>query len=100
MARELASRSRNYARAQYDALVLGAIEHFPAPLSEGLGCAAPVCPPEHLERIYRWERFLHLFAIISARDWVLPVDGEHRAFLAPVLDMLNFGQVGIRLDLT
>lgn len=98
MARELASRSRNYARAQYDALILGAIEHFPAPLSEGLGCAAPVCPPEHLERIYRWERFLHLFAIISARDWVLPVDGEHRAFLAPVLDMLNFGQVGIRAE--
>ncbi len=98
MAREMASRSRTYARAQYDALVPAAIERFPALLSEGLGCPAASCPRARLEAVYGWARFARLFAIVSARDWVLPVDGENRAFLAPVLDLLNFGQVGIRAE--
>ena len=33
-----------------------------------------------------------MFAIVAARDWVLPMYGTRRTFLAPHLDLLNFGQ--------
>ena len=98
LAREMAGRSRTYARMQYDTLVTPSLARFPMPLSEGLGCAGSACSPERLGAVYSWERFQRLFAIVSARDWVLPVDGESRAFLAPQVDLLNFGQVGIRAE--
>ena len=95
-ARELATRSRSFARYHYDAIVKPALARFQSQLSEGLGCPSGVCSTERLASIYSWERFAHMFAIVSARDWVLPMNVMDRAFLAPQLDLLNLGQVGIR----
>ena len=91
-----ASRSRMH--ALYKNMVPMAIQRFAPELSEGLGCTGlrGQCDASRLEALYSYDNFAHLFAILAARDWVLPVYGQHRPFLVPVMDMLNFGQVGIR----
>ena len=96
--REMATRARASAHDKYDILVPPAIEHFPSLLSEGLGCAGGTCSREVLQSVYSWTRFHRLFVIVSARDWVLPVDGQDQAFMAPQADLLNFGQVGVRAE--
>ena len=103
MLRSLAATSRASAERNFEAIVPAAISRFGAVLSEGLECAAPSpggghpsCSHAELAAVYSRERFLRTYAIIAARDWVLPVYGRHRAFLAPVIDMLNYGQVGLR----
>ena len=35
--------------------------------------------------------------MLRARDWILPMYGKSEPFLAPVIDMLNYGQIGIRV---
>lgn len=92
MLHDLGARARKDAVRQYEALVEPAIEWFGASLSDGLSCGGS-CPLQRLKVIYSMERFLRFYAIIAARDWVLPLNGEPKAFLAPILDMLNFGQV-------
>jgi len=95
----------------FDTLVPLAIARFPHLLSEGQGCLAtaitptptadnphaqPSCTQKELDALYSREQFLRVFAILSARDWVLPMYGRPRAFCVPIVDMFNFGQVGIR----
>ena len=64
-------------------------------LHEGAMCGSPrrACAPQEL---YSEERFIAAYFAIRARDWVLDMYGTPRSFLAPVLDLLNHGQVGIR----
>ena len=93
---ELAKSKKAIVVNQYATVVVPAMTRFAKQLSEGLGCPLQRCSPERLKKIYSFPSFARWFAIISARDWVLPVDGKPRAFLAPQLDMLNFGQIGIR----
>ena len=90
--------SRSQTDALYKNVVPMAIQRFAPELSEGLGCTGlrGQCDASRLEALYSYDNFAHLFAILAARDWVLPVYGQHRPFLVPVMDMLNFGQVGIR----
>ena len=54
------------------------------------------CSQAELAALYTQERFLAVYSVLRARDWVLDMHGEERPFLAPVIDLLNFGQVGIR----
>ena len=54
------------------------------------------CTKRELEQLYNRDQFLRIFATLAARDWVLPMYGPPRAFLAPIVDMFNFGQMGIR----
>ena len=96
--RAMAGRTRAHASNMHMTYVAAAVSEFPKALSEGLGCTGDECPRDRLKDVYSWPRFLRLFTIVSARDWVLPVDGTSRAFLAPQLDLLNFGQVGIRAE--
>ena len=35
--------------------------------------------------------------MLRARDWILPMYGKSEPFLAPVIDMLSYGQIGIRV---
>jgi hypothetical protein len=97
---------RRKALEQYKLVVQPALRSYPYHLSEGLECArelslsqlSRVCSHALLEKMYSEETFLRWWAIISARDWVLDMYGENHAFLAPVVDMMNFGQVGIRAE--
>eukprot|EP00665_Eupelagonemidae_sp_cell47_P010426 gene10427-1900_t len=117
----LAKKSRAGARAQYRALFsadrLNAVARFGTELSEGIDCtrfgdgaAGKTCSAAALRRVYAEPRFLqarhlplistassHYFALVAARDWFLPVYGVGRNFLAMEMDMLNFGQSGIRV---
>ena len=45
-----------------------------------------------LAALYTQERFLAVYSVLRARDWVLDMHGEERPFLAPVIDLFNFGQ--------
>ena len=104
--RSLASSSRSQVLRYYEALVPPAIERFPRLLSEGLDCATAsagggartACTREALEKHYSVANFVRVYAILAARDWALPVYGQSRHFLAPIVDMFNFGQVGIRAE--
>ena len=103
LGRELASRTKERVLAQYEALIVPALERFPALLSDGLGCGgdAALCPPARLGSVYSWPRFLHVYAIIRARAWGLPMyntNDDERIFCVPHFDLLNFGQVGISTD--
>ena len=100
--RAMAALSRASTLRNYEAVVPLALSRFGHLLSEGLDCAGAgataSCSREQLERIYSREEFLRVFAIFAARDWVLPMYGKARAFCVPIIDMFNFGQVGIRAE--
>eukprot|EP00316_Scyphosphaera_apsteinii_P001311 CAMPEP_0119313238 /NCGR_PEP_ID=MMETSP1333-20130426/28458_1 /TAXON_ID=418940 /ORGANISM="Scyphosphaera apsteinii, Strain RCC1455" /LENGTH=309 /DNA_ID=CAMNT_0007318033 /DNA_START=50 /DNA_END=980 /DNA_ORIENTATION=- len=66
-------------------------------LSEGFSCIRTLCNVSYLHRLYSERRVLRTLAIIKARDWGLPIRKRARQFLAPVMDILNFGQMGIRM---
>lgn len=101
----MAHRSRMQAHSAFAQVVPVAIADFARELSDGLPCASAsiirggkVCSPEALREVYTKAEYLRLYAIISARDWVLPVYGRQMQFCAPIMDMFNFGQVGIRAN--
>lgn len=84
--------------AQYRSVVPFALARFAPELSEGFGCSGVrgECDGARLRSVYSPEAFAHVSAILAARDWILPVYGQPRPFLVPTMDLLNFGQVGIR----
>ena len=45
----------------------------------------------------RSQQFLEVYAIVRARDWVLPMYHRDNYMMVPVVDMLNYGQVGLRV---
>ena len=100
--RRIAMRSRKVMDAQYDHTVLPALERLATPLSEGLDCLVTTtqraCPRQILKGVYSRSRFVRMSAIVTARYWVLPMYGVRRALMSPVLDMMNFGQMGIRVE--
>jgi hypothetical protein len=96
LARSYASRSRRTAEAKYEQLVPKALARYGNVLSEGFGCTA-TCSRTRLERVYSKQEFLRVYAIVSARDWVLQMYGSPRPFLAPLVDFFNFGQMGLRV---
>ena len=61
-------------------------------LGEGLPAGGPP-----LAAVYSLEKWLEVYAVLRARDWILPMYGKSEPFLAPVIDMLNYGQIGIRV---
>ena len=94
--RSLAAGSRANAVRAYDGLVPLALSQFAPLLSEGLDCQrspTATCSPSELQRVYSRDNFIRVFAILAARDWVLPMYGKNRAFCVPIVDMFNFGQV-------
>jgi len=96
---ELGRTAKANQQKQYDTVMRPMLMRHRAVLSEGLGCSGLVgCSASRLDSVYSPAEFARVLAIISARDWVLPMYGNERPFMAPVLDMLNFGQVGIRAD--
>jgi len=110
--RGMATATRAQALRHYETLAPVALTRFPHLLSEGLACLAsapktgaisvdnpsgmPSCTAAELEKQYSRDHFLRTFAIIAARDWVLPMYGRPRAFCVPIVDMFNFGQAGVR----
>ena len=96
--RDMAASARAGVERAYANIVPTAIARFAPELSEGLGCsgARGACDRVQLEQLYSYAAFARLFAILAARDWVLPMYGRSRPFLSPVMDLFNFGQVGIR----
>ena len=56
-----------------------------------------MCPRSRLGEVYSEARFAKVLSILRARDWVLPMYGLNHDFLAPLVDMFNFGQVGVRV---
>lgn len=94
----MGQETRENFEAQYRSVVPFALARFAPELSEGLGCTGTrgECDGARLRSVYSMEAFAHVSAILAARDWVLPVYGQPRPFLVPIMDMLNFGQVGIR----
>ena len=94
---ELGRTAKANQQKQYDTVMRPMLMHHRAVLSEGLGCGLVGCSAHRLDHgIYSPAEFARVLAIISARDWVLPMYGNERPFMAPVLDMLNFGQVRAR----
>ena len=96
--RDLAAIARAGVERAYSNVVPTAVARFAPELSEGLGCSGPrgACDRARLEQLYSYAAFARVFAILAARDWVLPMYGRSRPFLSPVMDLFNFGQVGIR----
>ena len=92
---KLAQQSRARALRQYTSLFPDAFSRYAGALGEGMPCAG-LCSQAELAALYTQERFLAVYSVLRARDWVLDMHGEERPFLAPVIDLLNFGQVGIR----
>ena len=92
---KLAQQSRARALRQYTSLFPDAFSRYAGALGEGMPCAGH-CSQAELAALYTQERFLAVYSVLRARDWVLDMHGEERPFLAPVIDLLNFGQVGIR----
>lgn len=41
----------------------------------------------------RAQNFLEVYAIVRARDWVLPINNKEEYMMVPIVDMLNYGQV-------
>jgi len=99
---KLATQSRARALRQYSTLFPAAFSRFGAALGEGIACAGSrpgfpaLCQSPELASIYTAEKFVAVYSVLRARDWVLDMHGEERPFLAPTVDLLNFGQVGIR----
>uniref|UniRef100_A0A7S4C3A1 SET domain-containing protein n=1 Tax=Chrysotila carterae TaxID=13221 RepID=A0A7S4C3A1_CHRCT len=85
----------------YLALELPRILHsFPAALSEGLPCLKDTtgnCSSAYLTTLYDVNKLIAMFAVVSARYWFLELYGEARPFLAPIADLMNFGQMGVRV---
>ena len=97
----IARRERAAALDVYQHVMLEALSRFATPLSDGLPCAASAgsaaCSRAALSRVYSRDEFMRMYVIIGARDWVLSMYGKTTAFCAPIMDMLNFGQIGIRV---
>jgi len=92
---KLALQSRTRALRQYTAIFPEALSRYAGALGEGMPCTGR-CSQGELAALYSQEKFLAVYSVLRARDWVLDMHGEERPFLAPVIDLLNFGQVGIR----
>lgn len=97
-AQHLAQTARQEVQNQYAAFFPSSFGRFVLPLSEGV-CGARACPIRRLSEVYSLENFRRWYAIVRARDWILPMyDAKtSRNFLIPAMDLLNYGQVGIRL---
>lgn len=94
---ELHSRIFN----RYNSVVLPALQYIPEALSEGLSCAANAaarCSAAELAEIYSFDRVLTMMLVMRARDWMLDMYGDSRFFMAPIIDLCNFGQMGVRVD--
>jgi len=78
----------------YQHIAVHVIQKYTTQLSEG-----GVCGPSTTSclEFYSLERVIKVLAVVQARDWALPMHGVYRQFLAPLIDLLNFGQVGIRV---
>ena len=74
-------------------------------LSEGIFCkggnndgreggGGVACPEVQLRDIYSETNFIRTYSIVRARDWVLPMYGQEAYMMAPLIDMMNYGQVG------
>ena len=85
------------------------MERFGGVLSEGIcgdvtlggntgGKTPPaVCSRARLEEVYSRQNFIRMCSIIEARWWHLPMYAANQStgFMAPGIDLLNFGQMGI-----
>jgi hypothetical protein len=76
-----------FLQARHLPLISTASSHVVSP--HHLPCSSPVNAEPRSS--------LQYFALVAARDWFLPVYGVGRNFLAMEMDMLNFGQSGIRV---
>ena len=90
--RTMAAAHRRHALTAYRSVMPDALSRFPAVLGEGLPAGGPP-----LAAVYSLEKWLEVYAMLRARDWILPMYGKSEPFLAPVIDMLNYGQIGIRV---
>ena len=53
-----------------------------------------MCTTSELHEIYSWPKFVRTYAIVRARDWVIPMHGLEEVYvMVPLIDMLNYGQV-------
>ena len=93
---KLAAQARARALRQYTAMFPAALARFRGALADGVACKANPCAVDELQALYSSQRFVEVYSVLRARDWVLDMHGEERPFLAPTVDLLNFGQVGIR----
>lgn len=101
VARTLALKDYEKIKAEFD--------QFRSQLSEGIKCkggthdgtiggGATACPMEQLLDIYSEQKFLEVYAIVRARDWQLPMYNRDTFMMVPIMDMLNYGQVGLRVS--
>ncbi|KAL1523047.1 hypothetical protein AB1Y20_018007 [Prymnesium parvum] len=97
-----ARHARALALADYAKLKL-TFHRFAKQLSDGIRCTSGViggavpCPMEQLLEVFSEQRFLEAYAIVRARDWVLPMYNRETFMMVPIVDMLNYGQVGLRV---
>jgi hypothetical protein len=40
---------------------------------------------------------MDVLAVVQAREWSLDMYGKEQQFLAPLIDLLNYGQMGVRV---
>jgi len=78
------------------------IQTYPQLLSHGLECPKSVgrpkeCNKKFLLDLYSVRRVRDMVAVVMARFWYLKLHGFEQNFMLPAIDMLNFGQVGLRL---
>jgi hypothetical protein len=49
-------------------------------------------------RLYSVKRLMDVLAVVQAREWSMQMYDTERQFLAPLIDLLNFGQMGVRVS--
>jgi len=86
---------------------VAAFPRYAVQLSEGIRCeggdgveggGSTACPMRQLQAIYSEAAFVEAYAIVRARDWVLPMYSRENYMMVPIIDMLNYGQVGLRVS--
>jgi len=90
--------------ALHQRLIAPALQQHPAAFAEGGACdptaaasADGAASPRSCASLYSLRRVTEVLGVVQARDWNLPVFGRTRQFIVPVCDMLNFGQIGLRV---
>ena len=92
---------RRRVQREYTALFPRSFDSFARELSEGIACGVRrggACPRATLERLFSWPNFLLMWTRLFARDWTLTVSGSSRTLLLPNVDMMNHGQMGLRIS--
>lgn len=82
-------------RAVYQVFFSKVVEKYLPAFSEG-----GVCGPSigSCLRFYSIERLMDVLAVVQAREWSLRMHSAERQFLAPLIDLLNYGQMGVRVS--